>query len=148
MIIAQEPLWRRQWPWIVFAVVVVAWISNPIWPLLPIVAAAGWGAWWVVNRRQRTSLSIEDGVITIVNEFSTHQVPIEGASMKSGSRAGGTTGDDDLDQEIEAMWGSALCVIPADPDAEMIEVHATVGMTRKAFRRVATELHAAIALDG
>ena len=148
MIIAQEPLWRRQWPWIVFACLIVAWISNPIWPLIPIVAAAGWGTRWITNRRQRTSLSIEDGVITIVNEFATHRVPIDGASIWSGKRAAFTTSSDDLDRAMEAMSGRVLAVIPADQGAEMIEVHATLGLMPKEYRRVVAELHAAIALDG
>ena len=144
MIISQGSLFRRLTPWFVYALLVSVWIGNPVWLLLPLIAISGWITWRISQRLQQTSLFVEDGTIVIVNAFFTHRVPIEGASIKVGGLVGRSTGNSDLNREIEAMSSRTLYIVPADRKTEMIEVSAAQGLMPGEFSRVVSELQAAI----
>lgn len=148
MVIAEEPRWRRTWPWLLALVAAIPWLLAPTLPLLLIVAA-GWYLRRVQLRRRRSSISIHDGEIVIVNRFSTHRVPISGASIEvSNETFGPLTGDEELDDEMARMAGAALYVVPREGVTRKIPVDAALGLLPRDFRRVAMELETAVAISG
>lgn len=149
LVLAREPRWRRLWPWGLLGLAALSLIMGPVLPLIATIGVAGMVIWWLQGRRYVTSLAIDDDEILIVNAYSYHRIPLQGAIVEIGDRMVVPMTDSEGEVRsymLDGYGSKALYVTPAGADTDdKVAVSVVLGLSPSEFQRVARELQEAVA---